>query len=112
MEPLGGCKPSELMAAMEQLRPPSDRHFFVYHILQRLPREVRIQLADEDPTNTRRLAEKANQLMALHQPQVHAIAAAAPAGPADSSEVTIAAAVAGKPGQGQQKKKWRKLIDC
>jgi hypothetical protein len=104
METLGSHKPSELMAAMERLRPPCDGHFFVYHFHQRLPREVRILLADEDPKDTRRLAEKADQLMALHQPQVHdvaAVAGAAPAVPADSSEATVAAAAAGKPGQRQ-----------
>jgi hypothetical protein len=45
MEPLGRRKPSELMAAMERLRPPSDGHFFVYHFLQRLSCEVRILLS-------------------------------------------------------------------
>jgi hypothetical protein len=42
LEPLGGRKPSELMAAMQKLRPPKDEHFFIYHFLQRLPKEVRI----------------------------------------------------------------------
>jgi hypothetical protein len=113
MEPLGGRKPSELMAAMERLKPPSDGHFFVYHFLQRLPREVRILLADEDPANTRKLAEKADQLMALHQPQVHDVAAvstAASSEGADCSEATVAAAAAAsRSGQRQQqKKKWKK----
>jgi hypothetical protein len=97
MEPLGGRKPSELMAAMERLRPPSDGHFFVYHFLQRLPRK---------------LAEKADQLMALHQPHVHdvaAVSAAASTEPADCSESTVTEAAAGRAGQRQQqKKKWKK----
>jgi hypothetical protein len=33
LEALGGRKPSELMAAMQKLRPPKDEHFFVYHFL-------------------------------------------------------------------------------
>jgi hypothetical protein len=93
---------------MERHRPPSDGHFFVYHFLQRLPHKVRILLGDEDPADTRRLAEKADQLMALHQPQVHdvaAVAAAASSEPGDSPEATVAAA--GKSGQRQQKKKWK-----
>jgi hypothetical protein len=67
LEPLGGRKPSQLMAAMQKLRPPRDEHFFIYHFLQRLPKEVRILLAHEDFSNTRKLAEKADSLMAIHQ---------------------------------------------
>jgi hypothetical protein len=96
LESLGGSKPSELMAAMQKLRPPKDEHFFIYHFLQRLPKEVRILLAHNDFTDTRKLAEKADGLMAIHQPQaaeVTALAAAtADQQPPDSDTVAAAAA--------------------
>jgi hypothetical protein len=48
MEPLGGHKPSEMFAAMQKLRPPKDEHFFTFAFLQRLPREIRVLLAQDD----------------------------------------------------------------
>jgi hypothetical protein len=59
---LGSMKPTELLTAMAKFRPDEDHHFFAYHFLQRLLREVRVQLAR---------AEKADSLMALHLPQQH-----------------------------------------
>jgi hypothetical protein len=67
MERLGGCKLTELLAAMQKLQPPRDEAFFAWAFMQRLPREVRVLLAQDD-THMRRLAEKADTLMALHQP--------------------------------------------
>jgi hypothetical protein len=58
LEALGGRKPSELMAAMQKLQPPKDEHFFVYHFLQRLPKEVCILLAHDNFADMRKLAEK------------------------------------------------------
>jgi hypothetical protein len=79
MELLGGRKASELLVAMQKYRPPKDEHFFAYHFLQRLPREIRVLLAHEEQSEMRKLAEKAD---ALHQPQVHDVAmAAVAAGP-------------------------------
>jgi hypothetical protein len=68
LEPLGGRKPSELMAAMQKLRPPRDEHFFIYNFLQRLPKEVRILLAHNNFSNTRKLAEKADGLLRWTSP--------------------------------------------
>jgi hypothetical protein len=59
MEPLGGRKASELLVAMQKYRPPKDEHFFAYHFLQRLPREIRVLLAREDQSDMQKLAEKA-----------------------------------------------------
>jgi hypothetical protein len=94
LEALGGRKPSQLMAAMQKLRPPKDKNFFIYHFLQRLPKEVRILLAHDDFSDPRKLAEKADGLMAIHQPHapdVTAVAAAA-ADLAIAKQDTVAAA--------------------
>jgi hypothetical protein len=40
MELLGHCKPTRLLAAMAKFSPAEDHHFFAYHFLQRLLREV------------------------------------------------------------------------
>jgi hypothetical protein len=73
MEPLGDQKATELLTAMQKLRPPSDDQFFAWAFLQRLPREVRVLLACKDHLDMRKLAEKADGLLALHQPQSHDI---------------------------------------
>jgi hypothetical protein len=65
MDQLNGRKPSELLTEMEKFRPAEDHHFFAYHFLQRMPREVRILLARDDCKDMRALAEKADSLMAL-----------------------------------------------
>jgi hypothetical protein len=98
---------------MEKFRPAEDHHFFAYHFLQRMPREVRILLARDDCKDMRALAEKADGLMALHLPQagefVAAAAAASPScqpGPA-TEEDDITAAVS-KGGKKQPRKKFQK----
>jgi hypothetical protein len=40
MEPLGGRKATELLTAMQKLRPPTDDQFFAWAFLQRLPRKT------------------------------------------------------------------------
>jgi hypothetical protein len=69
--------------------------FFCYFFLQRLPREIRVLLAEEDPSNMRAIADKADKLVALHSPQGHDIVAAAAAADtgSDEEEATAAAAV-------------------
>jgi hypothetical protein len=64
MEALGGSKPSELLAAMNKLRPKEDHHFFAYHFLQRMPWEVRVLLSQDCCKDMQTLAEKAEGLMA------------------------------------------------
>jgi hypothetical protein len=71
MEGLGGQKLSELLMAMDKLKPKDPNSFYAYHFLQRMPREVCILLAHNDLQDMIALAEKADQLMALHQPQSH-----------------------------------------
>jgi hypothetical protein len=115
MEPLGGRKATELLTAMQKLRPPRDDQFFAWAFLQRLPREVRVLLAHDDHSNMRKLAEKADDLLALHQPQGHdlqAVAVAAcsagssapPAAPEDDLTVAAAASRAGHAGKKKKKR--------
>jgi hypothetical protein len=98
MEPLGGRKPSELLAAMKKLRPASDDAFFAWAFLQRLPREIRVLLARDDHTDMRAVTEKADDLVAVHQPKHHdaaivaAVAAPAAEGATGDEEDTVAAA--------------------
>jgi hypothetical protein len=86
MEPLGGQKAIELLVAMQKLRPPSDDQFFAWAFLQQLPQEVRVLLAHEDHADVRKLAEKADGLLALHQPQSHELTAVAAATAAATPE--------------------------
>jgi hypothetical protein len=115
MEPLGGRKPTELLAAMQKLRPPQDKAFFAWAFIQRLPREVRVLLAQDDTLDMRKLAEKADALVALHQSQHHDVTAIAAVGPTAESnpsadEETVAAATVrgkGKAGRGGRSGKKR-----
>jgi hypothetical protein len=104
MELLNGRKPSEMLAAMNKLKPADDKQFFAYFFLQRLPREVRILLSQEPVADMRALAEKADALMALHVPQQHDVAAVAQP---ELEEATVAAAArnSGSKRAGQFKKK-------
>jgi hypothetical protein len=89
MEPLGGRKPSELLAAMLELC-PRDHHtspFFFYFFLQRLPHEICVLLLEESPAVVRKVAEKADRLMVLHCPQHHGTVAALPCSSEDEADV-------------------------
>jgi hypothetical protein len=71
--------------------------------LQRLSREIRVLLADEEYTDIRALAAKADRFMVLHSPQAHELSLAAMTLNADSSEdETVAAATTNRG------KKWKK----
>jgi hypothetical protein len=112
MEPLGGRKPTELLAAMQKLRPLRDEAFFAWAFIQRLPREVRVLLVQDDTSDMRKLAEKAEALVALHQPQHHDVTAVAAVGQAlennpTADEETVAAATARGKGQGGKSGKRR-----
>ncbi len=69
MEPLGGRKPSELLAAMLELCPRGHEIsiFFTHLFLERLPAELRILLGEDDHQNPRDVAKKADSLWALHK---------------------------------------------
>jgi hypothetical protein len=91
VEPLGSRKPSDLLAAMIELCPRQhlDSPFFLYFFLQRLPREIRVLLAEEDPKDVRRIAEKADRLVALHVPQHHDAVAAVPLSSDDADVAAV-----------------------
>ena len=77
MEPLGGRRPSELLAAMLDLCPRGQESniFFTHLFLERLPAELRIMLGEDDHQDPRPLAAKADQLWALHGGRFATIAA-------------------------------------
>jgi hypothetical protein len=68
MPPLGNRKPSDLMAAMLEICPRGEEKtdLFACLFLQRLPREIRILLADADHKDPKALADKADQLWGHH----------------------------------------------
>jgi hypothetical protein len=105
VEPQGGRRPSELLAAMLELCPHGHETspFFAYLFLQRLPQEICMLLADEEYTDMRALAAKADRFMVLYSPQAPESSLAAMTLNADSSEEeTVAAATTGRG------KKWKK----
>ena len=67
MEPLCSRKPTELLADMLELCPPTQHNNVVFAVLflQRLPLEIRVLLTHEDHTDLRRLASHADQLVAF-----------------------------------------------
>jgi hypothetical protein len=105
VEPLGGRRLAELLAAMLELCPHGHETspFFAYLFLQRLPCKIRVLLADEEYADIRALAAKADCFMVLHTPQAHESSLAAMTLHADSSEdETVASATANRG------KKWKK----
>jgi hypothetical protein len=92
VELLGARKPSDLLAAMIELCPRQhlDSPFFLYFFLQRLPREIRVLLAEDDPRDVRRIAEKADRLVAMQVPQHHdTVAAVAPSSDEDAKVAAV-----------------------
>jgi hypothetical protein len=69
MEPLGGRKPSELLASMLELclQGHETSIFFTHLFLERLPAELRITLGEDDHQNVQALAKKADALWFLHR---------------------------------------------
>jgi len=104
MGPLGGRRPSELLAAMLELCPRGEEKnvFFTHLFLERLPAELRIMLGEDDRQDPRSLADKADQLWDLHGGKSHQIAAVA----ADAQELdplSVAAISTQHKGKGGQK---------
>jgi hypothetical protein len=73
LPPLGDRKPSVMLAEMLEYCPAgeSTTAVFTFLYLQRLPREIRVLLSEDDPANMRAVAEKADRLIAMHVPQSH-----------------------------------------
>jgi hypothetical protein len=78
MEMLGGRKPSELMNHMLELCPRGEENnkFFLFLFLQRLPKELRVMLTEEDLKEPRDLATKADRHWAMLSHQSHGMVAA------------------------------------
>jgi hypothetical protein len=89
MEPLGGHKPSELLAAMLELCPRGHETsiFFTHLFLERLPAELCIMLREEDHQNLKDVAKKADSLRVLHK--THLVPGAAVASMDGSSSVDV-----------------------
>jgi hypothetical protein len=70
VELLGNRKPSDLLAAMIELCPCQhiDSPFFLYFFLHRLPREIRVLLAEEDPKDMMQIAEMADRSIMTASP--------------------------------------------
>ena len=78
---LGSRKPTELLGEMMELCPEGQETnlFFSWAFTSRLPAWLRVQLAEEDYDQVRRLADKADRLWAAHGVrQQQAVAAATP----------------------------------
>jgi hypothetical protein len=111
MEPLSGRKPTELLVAMLWFRSKEDHHFFAYHFLQRMPREVRVLLARDCSKDIHALAKKVDVLMSLHLPKQHdvtAVTAVDTEQSAAAGDEDFAAAIQKGGGRKQPKKKWQK----
>ena len=92
LPPLGGQKPSALLAEMRQLCPAGEENglFFRSAFLERLPREVRMHLAEDRRSPVTALAARADAFMVHHTNKM--VAAAAELEPRDPEAV---AAVSG-----------------
>jgi hypothetical protein len=77
MEPLGGRKPSDLMNQMLEICPRGEERnkFFLFLFLQRLPKELRVMLTEEDLKEPRDLASKADRHWAMLAHQTHGVLA-------------------------------------
>jgi hypothetical protein len=81
VQPLGGQRPSSLLADLTQLCPAADRQseLFRFCFIHRLPREIRILLAQDQTSTLRELADQADVLMSHGGQPVAAVAAVEPA---------------------------------
>ncbi len=68
LPPLGGQKPSALLAQMRQLCPPGKENtmFFCASFLQRLPPAIRLQLAEDRHSPVQPLAARGDALIVHH----------------------------------------------
>jgi hypothetical protein len=103
LPPLGGRKPSEMLAEMVRVCPRGEERsvFFTYAFLHRLPRELRVLLTDVDHNDRRALALRADDLWAHNARSAHDVAVAAVSSPAGEEE-TVAAVRAPSRGRGNR----------
>ena len=93
MPELGDRHPSQLLAAMMEFCPEGEVNsaFFRASFLRRLPREIRVLLADEVRGDLRDMAVRADELFQHHRPNV--VAAVDMAVDEDLAEAVAALAV-------------------
>ena len=98
---LGGQKPSELLATLTQLCPPGENNtvLFRFEFLKRLPRELRIIIAEDDADLTA-LAARADVLWS-HNSKAASHTLAAVAAQEDEDEPAAAAVNALQPARGR-----------
>ena len=102
MDSLGGRKPSELLHEMMELCPTGheDSPFFLFLFLQRLPKELRIMLADDNEEDLRTVALRADKLWSLHNHQQHGYVAAVESSSTQQQPPATVAAVKGNQSSG------------
>jgi hypothetical protein len=105
MEPLGARKPSELMSHMLEICPSGEdkNKFFLFLFLQRLPRELRVLLTEEDLAEPRDLAAKADRHWAMLNHQ-HGLVAVMEAAEEDGTVAAVSGARGGRGGRGGRKR--------
>ena len=120
MDPLGGHRPMDLLTEMLELVKPGEEktQLFAMLFLRRLPAAVRVLLTEDDYTDLRALAEKADRCAASlarqGQEVGHPVAAVAPQPEADTDnedDGVVAAAFGRRPSQQRlpsQQQNWRK----
>jgi hypothetical protein len=98
LPPLGDRNPSVMLAEMLEFCPAgeSTTAVFTYLFLQRLPREIRVLLSEDDPADVRAIADKADRLIAMHVPQGHEACAAVAGGEDSDPGEWVVAAQAGR----------------
>ena len=104
---LGGQRPSALLAHMRQLCPPGEEQTEIFRqlFIQRLPAQVRLQLAEDRHSPVQALAARADTLMANHS---YGAVAAVKALSIAESEETLVAAARDNIQHDARKKQWKK----
>jgi hypothetical protein len=83
---------------------------FAFLFLQRLPREIRVLLSEDDPANMRAIADKEDRLIAMHVPQSHEACAAVTADSHSEESCVVAAAQAAQSRKGKSPQ--QKALGC
>jgi len=97
MQPLGGQRPSVLLAQMKRLLPPGEEKSMLFRcmFIKRLPREIRLALAEDTFSPVEALALRADSMVVHHESPVVA--------PATVEDPVVAPAIAGGRPAGQQR---------
>jgi hypothetical protein len=115
--PLGYRKSSVMLAKMLEFCPAGKYSIavFAFLFLHRFPREILVLLSEDNPADTRAIAEKADRLIAMHMPQSHdsCAAVAAEDQQVESCVIAVGQAALSRKGKGpkhpQQKALGRRI---